>query len=849
MIQELADTIWKSSRFRRTAKAIERMWLSQELKLENSDPVSEEIAARAMSAAAILACSDNLDHRIGALRLSTYIFEAFENSNFAFDAALRVVLARLKNFPAIETRKSVAEALPTLPWSLVVEEVSESGRHTVRLGGLTRLLTGFQHGLWQSLKEGASIALSAPTSVGKSFVLEFYLASLFENNARVVVYVVPTRALITQVSRDLVAIFKAAGQAAPEIVTVPARPESKPELNAIYVMTQERLHLTLQSSRDFRADLLVVDEAHSISEGARGILLQSVIDEVLVRSPKVQILFASPITKNLEAFGRLFQRADITERYSKEPTVSQNFLIAKRCEAGTISLTSIRETGHATTLGEVPMQLSLRTRAEKLAHIPLSLCHGQPNLIYANGPDEAEDVALVLSKQLKIPNPSNRQLELARLARESVHSKYVLADCVLNGVGFHYANIPTNLRQAVETAFAEGELKYLVCTSTLLQGVNLPAKNIFMFKPTRGQNKPLEPSDFWNLAGRAGRLRREFQGNIFLIDYDDWPSKPVRAPKDIEIAPAIENSIKLSAPGLGNIIQGKGVAASKSKKIELESAFVRLFTDLKTNRLADTLSRLQLDSEESADITRRLKEAESSISLPPDLLRRTHNVSVHKQQKLFERIKEALAREEAIIPLMPRDPQSFNSYAGILKLCHEIILGIDTSKNLHRFHAFLARKWMLGYSLPRIISEGLRKQREKGKTPDTRQYIRTTLDVIEEAIRFQTIRLFGCYKTLLEHALSESDMPLRPKIPDVELFLEIGASNETMVSLISLGLTRAVAIKLNGARDELDPELGIEETLKWLQSQAPAFALVRLSDLQREEVNSLLDNLRPKRQP
>lgn len=71
MIQELADAIWESTPFRRAAKSIERAWLLQELALRNALGVSEATAAKAMSAAAILACSSDLEHRIGALRLST----------------------------------------------------------------------------------------------------------------------------------------------------------------------------------------------------------------------------------------------------------------------------------------------------------------------------------------------------------------------------------------------------------------------------------------------------------------------------------------------------------------------------------------------------------------------------------------------------------------------------------------------------------------------------------------------------------------------------------------------------------------------------------------------------------
>ena len=80
------------------------------------------------------------------------------------------------------------------------------------------------------------------------------------------------------------------------------------------------------------------------------------------------------------------------------------------------------------------------------------------------------------------------------------------------------SNMPTQLRRAVEEAVTKGHVDYLVCTSTLLQGVNTSGTQ-HLHVPT-GARK-VSPAglrrDFWNLSGRAGRLRREFQGNIFLI--------------------------------------------------------------------------------------------------------------------------------------------------------------------------------------------------------------------------------------------------------------------------------------------------------------------------------------------
>ncbi|HMJ42269.1 MAG TPA: hypothetical protein VK522_08325, partial [Pseudolabrys sp.] len=108
--------------------------------------------------------------------------------------------------------------------------------------------------------------------------------------------------------------------------------------------------------------------------------------------------------------------------------------------------------------------------------------------------------------------------------------------------------------------------------------------------------------------------------------------------------------------------------------------------------------------------------------------------------------------------------------------------------------------------------------------------------------------LFGCYKTLLEHALSARGDISVSRIPDVELYLEIGASNKTTISFISLGLSRAVAISLSGARGEFESELEIEEALTWLQSHSENLGSLRLSPLQIREVLKLLETIKARRQ-
>jgi hypothetical protein len=373
----------------------------------------------------------------------------------------------------------------------------------------------------------------------------------------------------------------------------------------------------------------------------------------------------------------------------------------------------------------------------------------------------------------------------------------------------------------------------------LLQGVNLPAKNIFMFAPEKGKTKPLESTDFWNLSGRAGRLKREFQGNIFLIDYAKWKKKPLDGPKDVLVVPAIESNLNDHHDQLMTVIAGTS-PGGRIDNANLETTFVRLYTDFKNGELAQTFQRIGLEvgNVQSVLLETALSDVGDQVTLPAAIIRRTPNISAHKQQWLYDRLRAKVAQgtvvARSLIPLHPRESEAFQSYADVLELCHEIILGIDTSKNLHRFHALIARRWMLGLPLPQIIEEQIKRNSSK----PARTVIRNTLDLIESESRFQAVRLFGCYNTLLVHALDSAGLAdLISSIPSLPLYLEIGASDKTMISFISLGLSRVTAMKLNeiSARKDLDPA----GALLWLRTRP--LDTFGLSSLLLAEVKAVAD--------
>lgn len=841
-MQELIEKVWENPLFHNASHRIQLAWLRQELGTD-AELLDLEEANRLMRAAAILACSTNQEHRKIAFRVATCTYEIFRTNSLPFDQALRVVLARLGNFPSIMTRKDVAASGKNLPLTLATEEAASAESRRVIFNKKNIYLTDFQHTLWVNLLNKKRIALAAPTSAGKSFVLQHYLSSIFSNNTNnSVIYIVPTRALIAQVAEDLVEQFRDFEEEKPEIITIPIDNETPLPKNAIYVMTQERVQLALIAHKNFFAHIIIVDEAHSISEGARGVLLQWVIDDLLHRKNNSQILFASPTIRNLDVFGRLFDIKDVVEFSSVEPTVAQNFLITK-IDSATKGKISIQTVGDGRSplshVADLTLNQNISSRIDKLVHISATLGHGQSNIIYANGAAEAENIAILLM-DLFIDRPDNASLlALSELAKETVHPNYILVECVKKGIAFHYSNIPTHLRRAVEDAVSNGKIDYLICTSTLLQGVNLPAKNIFLCSPERGRRKAIESTDFWNLAGRAGRLLREFQGNIFLIDYDNWKKKPLDGPKDSIIIPAIENTIKNHEDILLSVINDASVGKITDTE-NFETVFVRLFSDHMRGNLDKTLTRLGItkDTIEFKTIFDALTLAEQKITIPPSIVRKNPGISVHKQQRLFDILNNYISHNSTsakiLIPKHPRESDAYKSYEAILEICYQSLLDHDTSKiKIYRFHALIARKWMLGTSLSQIIDDQIKRSPQK----IIRTTIRDTLKLIENDIRFQAVRLFGCYNTLLTYALDKAGLiDLASSIPSLPLYLEIGASDKTMISFISLGLSRVTAMKLNAlsARKDLD----VSGALHWLRTRP--LESFGLSPLLLSEVKEIL---------
>ncbi|EJZ7091690.1 hypothetical protein OIP82_004659, partial [Salmonella enterica] len=143
------------------------------------------------------------------------------------------------------------------------------------------------------------------------------------------------------------------------------------------------------------------------------------------------------------------------------------------------------------------------------------------NLIYVSSKSQCVNKAIEFAEYLiskEIPLKVDDELiNEAKLISDFIHKDFSLPHLLEYGIAYHHGNLPSFIRKRIEFLYANKKIKYIFCTSTLLEGVNLPTKNVFIYPFGKANSNSGFSLDFWNLAGRAGRYKNELTGNIICI--------------------------------------------------------------------------------------------------------------------------------------------------------------------------------------------------------------------------------------------------------------------------------------------------------------------------------------------
>lgn len=840
MNEELSDRVWNREAFWSQFTKLNAAWLRKELTVGPPTSISGDEVVRCIQAALILSANIGPDRQRAAYSIAACANDLMGHELPGLAGALRVVLTRLGNFPAIRTVDSV-DAFHRLPTRVALSEEARRGNNEVDAAGITLTLTDFQKQLWDVVTSGQSAAISAPTSAGKSFVLQCYLRNLARRKELAsACYLVPSRALIGEVTDSISRWRKEDGLSELSIINVPLTETAELPDRAIYILTQERAQAILSTHANFSPSVIVCDEAQSIQDGARGMLLHNVVDSFIARHPAAQLIFAGPNIGNLSAFQETFHLEKVAHVRSRAPSVVQNLIVVNTRTGikGQLALEkfasdSRHELGHA-NIGH-----ALPSIKERLVRVAERFGAERPSIVYANGPADAEGVALGLADVFSKVEPSDRLKELAEFVKVAVHKEYDLARCLLHGVGYHYGRIPALVRRGVESAFADGEIRFLVTTSTLIQGVNFPARNLFVCHPKKGKTNQMNAGEFWNLAGRAGRLGKEFQGNIFLIDYDGWPSALANESSEIEVVSHLSSMLGKSPAELEACALEDNPQRETPERADMEAAFARLLSDQMQGRLPETLARHNVSAEWQERLAKAMEVAQRKITLPLAIIASSPTVSALRQERLARYLSSeikggGIPRVKELLPQHPRDPDSFKALSEIYRICHEHLLTLIVPK-LHVRMAAISLKWMRGEPLPEIIDEN--HKRSGGKLSSS---IRNTLNDIEQEVRFKYLRLTSCYIAVLAHVLKSSGHPeYLSGLSSLPSYLEMGASDQTMISFINLGVSRMTARILTEGL--MNKEMGPEAVLAWLKQQSLGslgLSSIVLADIERALLNA-----------
>lgn len=797
-------------------------------------------------AGSLLARSGLREHQEAALRIATAAV-TLETSQEVRDAGA-VLLEKLSNHRSVELAQKRNRVAPDLEGRLGVSMRLEANRRRfedailLEASGEWISVNDFQRELWNSASSNARwLSASAPTASGKTFlVLQWLFDHLFTSETRVAIYLAPTRALVSEIELNLKRLCGSSSGI--EISSLPLTETYSSAITdnkkVVFVFTQERLHLlTNLLGDDLKVELLIVDEAHKIGDHQRGVILQDAVERVSRANPSMKVIFVSPSTQNP---GELLEDApDNATKSSVDsdmPTVLQNVILAEQAPRKPKDWNLDLARGSSSIrLGVLKLANKPAGLRKRLAFIAAAAGGRGGTLVYCNGAAEAEEVALLISQLGNTQKTDDKELlDLADLARKGVHRSYGLAPLVERGVAFHYGNMPSLIRTEIERLFRIGKIRFLACTSTLIEGVNLSCRTIVVRGPRKGKGNPMEPHDFWNLAGRAGRWGNEFQGNIVCIDPYDETAWPGGVPKRSRYPIKREtDAVLASTDNLTAYLENRNVEILRDlqhgEEFEQVGAYL-LNTYIRLGSLSKAGFAKRHPVEAIQKLDKSLESIAGLINITQEVLIRHPGVSAIGLQRLLEVFRKYEGNVENLLLAPSESVDAYDRYCTVMKRINENIYPVFVPDGLIPLHALIVVEWLKGFSLATIIKRRIEYHQRNKRSYQLPVLIRDTMSIVEETARFKAPKYISAYVDVLKSFLVESERSdLIDEDFDIGIALEFGVSSTTLLSLMELGLSRmsAVALYEKVARDDLDRE----GCLSWIREHAPNFAGMDLPNL------------------
>jgi len=434
-----------------------------------------------------------------------------------------------------------------------------------------------------------SIVVSLPTSSGKTLIAEYKILQAlneFKENGGWIAYVVPTKALVNQIyirlNQDLskigIKIEKASGVA--EIDGFESYLVENKGDNTdfdILITTYEKLNLLIRQGLGTTEKrplvLTVVDEAHNIEEKQRGLTLEMLLATIKNDCREANFLLLTPDIPNASQIaewlgGDRGKNINIQfDWWQPNERVIGALQAEGRGKKFNVYLQALNTAKGTIQIAEKIPLIKIKHFNKNKSQVTSSkvkfsgfvaseiLDINSPIIVLATDVGETYKIADRLYENYNQIFQEDKDIELLKkFVQTELGDDFPLAKYLDKRIAIHSSAIPDEIRQLIELMMVEGKLQALVATTTIAQGINFPVSAViigsYIYKSKRNST-PMPTRDFWNLAGRVGRVGQQSMGWVGIVSKNGEDLKSTaqyvnQASKDLlsQLESAIENVMK-----------------------------------------------------------------------------------------------------------------------------------------------------------------------------------------------------------------------------------------------------------------------------------------------------------------
>lgn len=489
---------------------------------------------------------------------------------------------------------------------------------------------GFIKELWpaqhllgkEDIYRGRSAVVQMPTSAGKTKSTEIIIRSAFiAERTSLAVIVAPFRALCHEIKDSLSTAFNNEQVDVDELTDVLQADFDFENLSAnkkILITTPEKLLYILRHNSEIghNIGLLILDEGHQFDSGIRGVTYELLLTSLRSLLPSsTQKVIISAVIGNAESINAWFNGSEsvVVSGSNLTPTFRSIGFVSWLDSLGQVHYVSNSNIDNGEffvprVIESLPLEKKTRERNDRLfpskndgkttaLYLGLKLVPNGGVAIFCGTKQSASNISKTVvdifnrGVTLTAPVAFSDQTEVRRLSdlyKSNLGEESIVVKSAELGIFSHDGNTPHGIRLAVEHAMHEGKIRFVVCTSTLAQGVNLPIRYLIVDGLYQGSER-IKTRDFHNLIGRAGRSGMHTEGSILFADPLIYDRKRVRREswRWREVKKLIDSSN--AEPCVSNLLSLFDPIESDDKKYSIKMdpmTFVNMYID-NPNAIAD----------------------------------------------------------------------------------------------------------------------------------------------------------------------------------------------------------------------------------------------------------------------